>query len=124
MRLLIVEDNRRMRRALKNFVADYADEIYECEDGAAAFDCYRKLQPDFVLMDVQMPRCDGIAATREIKREFPQAKILIVTNYDESEMRRAAFDAGASGYVLKENLLPLLDCLENGGSGLSEAKQR
>lgn len=112
MRLLIVEDNPAMRRALRSFVADIADEIYECDDGASAFGCYQKLLPDFVLMDVQMPNLDGIAASLQIKKEFPQAKILIVTNYDEPEMREAALAAGVSGYFLKENLLPILDYLE------------
>lgn len=120
MRLLIIDDNLPMRRTLKSFVADYADEILECSDGASAFDCYAHWLPDFVLMDVQMPRCDGITATREIKSEFPQAKILIVTNHDDPELREAAFSAGVSGYVLKENLLPLLDYLENAGKRSNE----
>jgi CheY-like chemotaxis protein len=117
MRLLIVEDNPQMRRVLKSFVADYADEIYECSDGAAALGCYAKFLPDFVLMDLQMPNLDGISASLEIKAEFPQAKILIVTNYDEPEMREAAFMSGVCGYVLKENLLPLINFLERGSDG-------
>lgn len=111
MRLLIAEDNAKVRKMLRNFVADYADEIFECGDGAAAVGLYAALRPDFVLMDVQMPQMDGIAASRAIRKDFPQAKILIVTNYDEPEIRAAAQSAGVSGYFLKENLMPILDCL-------------
>jgi DNA-binding NarL/FixJ family response regulator len=97
---------------LKSFVAEIADEIFECEDGAFAFDSYAKNKPDLVLMDVEMPKLDGISASRTIKNTFPQAKILIITGFDEPEIREAALAAGASGYFLKENLLPLASCLE------------
>lgn len=107
MRLLIAEDNLKVRKMLRNFVADYADEIFECGDGAAAVGLYAALRPDCVLMDVQMPLLDGIAAARLIKTQFPGARILIVTNFDEPEIREAAQAAGVNGYVLKENLMPL-----------------
>jgi CheY-like chemotaxis protein len=114
MRLLIVEDNPRMRRLLKSLAADFADEIFECEDGSEAFSSYAENQPDLVLMDVQMRDLDGISASRQIKQKFPQAKIVIVTNYDEPEVRQAVFDLGVSGFVLKENLLPLFSYFVEG----------
>ena len=115
MRLLIVEDNPPMRRMLKSLAADYADEIFECEDGAEVFSIYPKLLPDLVVMDVQMRDLDGISACKAIKGKFPQAKIVIVTNYDEPEIRAAAFETGACGFVVKENLMSLLDYLKEGG---------
>jgi len=107
MTVLIVEDNAEMRRLLKSFVRPLAETAYECDDGAEAETLYAELQPDWVLMDIEMPRVDGIAATRRIKAAFPAARIVIVTNYDEADLRAEALAAGACGYVLKENLVEL-----------------
>lgn len=112
MTVLIVEDNPEMRRLLKSFVRPLAEAAYECGDGAEAEARYAELQPDWVLMDIEMPRVDGIAATRRIKAAFPAARILIVTNYDEADLRSAALAAGACGYVLKENLQELRRLLQ------------
>ena len=112
MTLLIVEDNPAVRRLVRQLVADLADEIGECGDGAEAEARYAELQPDWVLMDIEMPRVDGIAATRRIKAAFPDARILIVTNYGDAALRAAALAAGACGYVLKENLLELRRLLQ------------
>jgi CheY-like chemotaxis protein len=104
MKLLIVEDNLPMRRMIRRMVADLADEISECGDGEEAVALYPALRPDWVLMDIEMARLNGIVATRSIKSDFPMARIVIVTNYNDAIMREAAEQAGASGYVLKENL--------------------
>lgn len=104
MKLLIVEDNLAMRRMIRRLVADLADEISECGDGAEAVALYPALQPDWVLMDIEMQHLNGLAATRQIKADFPAARIVIVTNYNDATLREAAAQAGASGYVLKENL--------------------
>ena len=111
MTLLIVEDNPAMRRLIRRLVADLADEIGECGDGVEAEARYAELQPDWVLMDIEMPHLDGITATRRIKAAFPAARILIVTNYNDAALRATALAAGACGYVLKENLLTLKDIL-------------
>ncbi|MEW6125895.1 MAG: response regulator transcription factor [Acidobacteriota bacterium] len=110
MMLLIVEDNANMRRVIRSIVKDLA-EIRECEDGARALAAYRQHQPDWVLMDIKMAAVGGIQATREIKAAFPEARIIMVTNYDDAELREAARLAGASRYVLKENLLEIRDIL-------------
>jgi DNA-binding NarL/FixJ family response regulator len=107
MCFLIVEDNPVMRRTIRHVVGDFAKKIVECDDGAKALAAYKKHQPDWVLMDVEMAEKDGLTATREICAEFPQAHILIVTKYDDAATRRAAEKAGACGFVLKENLLDL-----------------
>ena len=103
MKLLIVEDNPAVRRVLKTVVAPLADDIRECGDGDEAVAMYRAEQPDFVLMDINLGDTNGIAATRQIKAFAPQARIIIVTNYDEADLREEAQQAGACGYVLKEN---------------------
>jgi CheY-like chemotaxis protein len=105
MRLLIVDDNTSVRRLIRGIVASVAEEIQECESGVTALAAYLEYHPDFVLMDIEMKELDGIAATIQIKAAHPAAKIIMVTNYDDAELREAARDAGACGYVLKHSLL-------------------
>lgn len=105
--LLIVEDNRSMRRLIKSIVADMALCVHECEDGIEALDAYEKFHPEWVLMDVEMRKKDGFTATREIIEAHPEAKIMIVTKYAAEGMRKAAKEAGAREYVLKENLMEI-----------------
>ena len=104
MRLLIVEDSESMRGLLRELLEDLAEIIRECADGAGALAAYRGAQPDWVLMDIRLKEMDGISATRQIKAAFPEARVVIVTEYDDAGLRQAARDAGAPGYVLKENL--------------------
>jgi len=105
MKLLIVDDIPQVRQVLRTVVLDLADEVFECDDGTRALDVYMAQQPDWVLMDIQMNEVDGLIATRQIKAAFPDAKVIIVTNYDDVALRAAAEQSGACGYVVKENLL-------------------
>ena len=107
MKLLIVDDNAEMRKLVKSLLNGVADEIFECSDGSQAFAAYSLHQPDWVLMDVEMPEMDGMAASRAVTSAFPAARILIVTKYDDEEMRAEAAQAGACGYVIKEDLSQL-----------------
>jgi CheY-like chemotaxis protein len=105
MKLLIVEDNASMRRLIKSIVSDLADEILECGDGADVLAFYEKHLPEWILMDVKMPRTDGITASRRILAQYPQAKICIVTECADAKTRQSASDAGTKDYVLKDNLV-------------------
>ena len=107
LRLLIVEDNTQMRRLIKTVICDFAEAVCECSDGADAFAAYVEHLPDWVLMDIQMPRMDGFTASRQIKAAYPQANICIVTEYADAKTREAARSAGACGFVSKENLFAL-----------------
>lgn len=107
MKLLIAEDNLPMRRMIRRLVADLADEISECSDGAEAVALYAQFLPDWVLMDIEMAQLNGLEATCQIRADFPTARIVMVTNYNDATLRQAAAQAGACGYVLKENLLEL-----------------
>ncbi len=107
MKLLIVEDNSSMRQMMRRMAASIADEISECSDGIDALALYAAELPDWVLMDVRLPQLNGIQATHQIKTAFPAARIVIVTSFDEAGLREAAQQAGACGYVLKENLTDL-----------------
>lgn len=104
MKLLIVDDNFQMRRLIRSLVEDIAEIITECEDGGDALSVYGQFRPDWVLMDIMMDRVDGITATREIRKAFPAANIVMVTNFDDAKFRDAARQAGAGYYVAKENL--------------------
>jgi CheY-like chemotaxis protein len=103
--LMVVEDNAEMRRVIRRMLAGIATEIVECADGSQALAAYALSRPDWVLMDIEMSGVDGIAATREITTAFPEAHVVIVTGHGDEPLRAAAREAGACGYVLKENLL-------------------
>lgn len=107
LKVLIVDDNPEARAMLKQYLRTGVGEFRECDDGADALAAYQQFRPDWVLMDLEMKRLNGLAATRLIRAQFPEAAILIVTNHDEQELRRAAAEAGAQGFVLKHDLLSL-----------------
>jgi NarL family two-component system response regulator LiaR len=111
MKLLIVEDSVEMRRELRDLVSDLADDIQECSDGSSALAAYHQHRPDWVLMDIVMKGMDGLEASRQIKSVWPDAKIVIVTSYDDDELKEASTKAGACAYVLKENLFEVRSLL-------------
>jgi DNA-binding NarL/FixJ family response regulator len=104
MKLLIVDDSESMRRTIKSFVSDLAEALSEAADGVAAIVACRDRQPDWVLMDIEMGEMNGITATKHVKAAFPQTKVMIVTNFDDGEIRKAAKEAGACAYVTKDDL--------------------
>lgn len=105
MKVLIVDDNTGVRQIIRAIISTLADDVCECADGAKAISAYTCFHPDWVLMDIEMPVIDGLTATREILSTFPKANILIVSNHGTQQMREAASQAGARGFVVKENLL-------------------
>lgn len=107
MKVLIVDDNAGVRRLLRVIVSDMVAETWDCTDGADALEAYFTHRPDIVLMDIRMPRMDGLAATRQILAADPSAKVVIVTDYDDEMLRAAALGAGARAYVVKASLLDL-----------------
>jgi len=111
LNFLIVEDNQSMRDLIRSMISDLAGDVTECDDGAEALASYSRCRPDWVLMDIRMKEMDGISATRQIKGSYPDANIMIVTDYDTRNMREAARKAGASEYVTKENLLEMRQIL-------------
>ena len=111
MTILIVDDNAGMRRILRRALPTSATAVHECSDGGAALAAYTTFRPDVVLMDIRMPIMDGLVATRTIIGTDPNARIVIVTDYDDKALRAAAADAGASAYFLKQNLTDLADLI-------------
>lgn len=120
MRLLVVDDNAKMRLLIRSIVASVGGDVVECDSGAEALAAYNTHRPDWVLMDVEMAGMDGILATHAIRARFPDARIIVVTQYTDVETRRAAAAAGAIGFVSKENLIELRALLTNPlGSGVT-----
>lgn len=109
MTLLIADDNDGIRNMLKSVTGKFFTEIFECSNGKSACELSAQKHPDWILMDILMPVMDGLEATRRIRSANPDAKIIIVTNFDSDGLRRRAKDAGACSYVLKDNT----ECLEN-----------
>ena len=114
MTVLVVEDSEPMRRTIRSVIEDLAQVVWECSDGADALARYTECRPDWVLMDIKMGHIDGLAATRQIRAAFPDARIVMVTSYDEQSFRDEARLAGACGYVVKENLRDLAKILFGG----------
>ncbi|HET9682320.1 MAG TPA: response regulator transcription factor, partial [Candidatus Limnocylindrales bacterium] len=104
IRVLIVDDHAVVRSGLRTFfdLLDDIEVVGEAADGEVAVAEARRLVPDVVLMDLLMPRMDGIAAIGAIKREQPAIEIVAVTSFIEEQQVTAALEAGASGYLLKD----------------------
>lgn len=106
IRVLSVDDHPLMRDGISSAVARAPDMVIvgEAVDGMQACEQYRLLRPDVTLMDLQMPRMSGVEATQIIKREFPDAVILVLTMYKLDALAIRALRAGAKGYLLKTAL--------------------
>jgi two-component system chemotaxis response regulator CheY len=116
MKVLIVDDNVEMRRLLRTLVARLVEAVYECEDGAEVVEAYAARQltaDDWVLMDIEMPRVNGLEATRQLKNIWPDARVCIVTGDDRPQLRKAAQTAGASDFIAKENLCAVRRLLQS-----------
>ena len=114
MNILIVDDNPRMRGAIKSLLTAPGVECIECENGIQALQKYKEMEPAWVLMDIMMPGINGFEATRRIVTENPDARVVIVTDYGDNEFKDAAEKAGAVAFILKEDLVKLRElCLNN-----------
>ena len=107
MTFLIAEDNLRMRESIKRTLLSRMPNhhtIHEAADGGTAIQLYEQSHPDWVLMDIQMEPVDGLVASRTILAAHPDAKIIILTNYDDAGYRQAAKAMGTRAFLLKEHL--------------------
>ncbi len=105
IRILICDDHSVVREGLRALIATEPDMevVGEAVDGEKAILAYQALKPDIALIDMVMPRLDGIGAIRTIKNEFPNARILVLTSFAEDDMVFPAIKAGALGYLLKDS---------------------
>jgi DNA-binding NarL/FixJ family response regulator len=104
IRILIVDDQRILREGLRTLLgleSDFAV-VAEAEDGQAALEQYAAHRPDVVLMDIRMPRLDGVEATRRLRERWPDARVIILTTFDDDAYVFDGLRAGALGYLLKD----------------------
>ena len=102
MRVLLVDDHPLFLDGLRNLLTARGIEVLgRAHDGLEALEQARRLAPDLVLMDIEMPRCDGVTATRLIKAERPEVRIVMLTMSADDEDLFAAIQSGACGYLLK-----------------------
>lgn len=113
--ILIADDNRQVRRMIRDLVEDIDPEIVECEDGRGAIAAYDRHHPDFVLMDIHMTPVDGLTATKAILARHPAAKIIAVTQYKDRGTREAARAIGVWAFVNKDDLMSLRSLIRQTG---------
>jgi len=125
MRILLVDDHVLFRKGLATLLTSQDDfrVVGEAENGLEALEQARKLMPDLILMDIAMPVCDGLEATRRILAEMPYVKIVILTVAEDDQSLFEAIKSGAHGYLLKklepEELFELLRGVSRGEAPIS-----
>jgi DNA-binding NarL/FixJ family response regulator len=130
VRVLVVDDDKLMRAGLRAVFSsdDQIEVVGEAGDGRTAIDSAKRLAPDVILMDVRMPEMDGITATREVLKTSPEARVVIVTTFEEDDYVFGALAAGASGFLLKrtgpEELIDAIKTVAAGDALLSPSVTR
>ena len=130
VRIIIVDDQTLVRESLRTILTTEPsfEVVAELSSGQQAVEHVRRLQPDIVLMDINMPDMDGLAATRQLKKCYPQCEVLMLTTYSGQEYLRQALQLGASGYILKntnrQNLIEAVKTVASGGSLISPVMLR
>jgi len=120
IRVLIVDDHQVVRQGLRTFLElqPQIEVVGEAADGSAAVELVRQLEPDIVLMDLVMPGCDGVSATRQIARLGLRTRVIVLTSFAEDDKVFPAIQAGAVSYLLKdvtpEDLLAAIQAAHRG----------
>jgi DNA-binding NarL/FixJ family response regulator len=107
MKLMIVDDHEGMRNMIRQLIAAPGDSILECTTADEALQKAGEFRPDCVTMDISMPGLCAFEAVRGIRTAHPPARVIFVSSHDQPDYRRTAREAGAVGYVMKENLSEL-----------------
>ncbi|MDF1489070.1 response regulator transcription factor [Tessaracoccus caeni] len=104
IRVLLVDDHQVVRQGLGLLLetSDDIEVVGEAADGAEALDAVARLEPDVVLMDIRMPRLDGIEATERLRADHPEVAVVILTTFNEDDLLRRGLRAGARGYLFKD----------------------
>lgn len=121
IRVLVADDHTIMREGVRLLLEAQPDieVVGEAADGRQVLDLANQLHPDLVVMDIQMPNLSGLEATRKIKQDFPQVRILVLTMYESDDYFFQMLNAGASGYVVKKaassDLIAAIRAVNRGG---------
>ncbi|CAB5156594.1 hypothetical protein D3OALGA1CA_4768 [Olavius algarvensis associated proteobacterium Delta 3] len=124
-RIVLADDHAMLREGIKSIIDETRNlqVVGEASDGLALLQLLKKISTDMVVLDVSMPKLRGIEAAREIKRQYPEIKILFLSMYKKREYLRLAIAAGAEGYLLKEDtgfeLIHAIDTIRHGRTYLS-----
>src|SRR5215469_2543783 len=102
-RLLIVDDHAHARDLIRGFLAMPGLTVQESASGRDALARVEEFKPHWITMDIQMPGLNGFETTKAIKKIHPEARVMIVTSFNDPQFRQLAVSAGASGFILKEN---------------------
>lgn len=130
IRVLVADDHTLVRKGIRNVLDEHPDIelVGEASDGEEAVALTESLRPDIVLMDIAMPRLNGVEATRQIKARSPRTAVLVLTAYDDDAYVFALLEAGAAGYLLKseldEQLATTIQSVSSGESVLSPSIAR
>lgn len=125
IKVLLAEDHTIVRKGIRSLLADdpKIEVVGEAEDGREAVEKVVSLSPDIVLMDITMPNLNGLEATRQIKKQFPEVKVLMLTMYTNEAYIFQVLQAGASGYLVKQSapaeLLSAIAAVHRGDTFLS-----
>ena len=124
MKLLLVDDNDRIRKMMRSIYSPHFDEVIECDDGEAAVLAFDGNNPDWVVMDINLPtgkagmkEMDGIEATEKIITAHPDARIIIVSQFNDETTIDAVKNAGAVEFVSKENLYKVIEVINKNNKG-------
>jgi DNA-binding NarL/FixJ family response regulator len=107
MKLMIVDDHDGMRNMIRQLIAAPGDSVLEFGTADEALRSAGEFKPDCVTLDISMPGMDAFNAARRIRAAYPPARVIFVSSHDQPDYRRAALEAGAVGYVMKDNLSEL-----------------
>jgi DNA-binding NarL/FixJ family response regulator len=119
--IIIADDHRIFRKGLKSLLSEkeQIQVMAEADDGDEALEMARKYKPKIVIMDIGMPKMDGIEATRQIRERLPETEVIILSMHAKKAYIDQVLQAGAKGYVLKdsdeENLIAAINTVYNGG---------
>ena len=109
--ILIADDNADVRRIIRSLIEEIDPDVIECSDGGSATEAYELHRPDWLLTDINMPRGDGLTAMRTILERHPEARIIVVSQYQDARTRDTALAMGAYAFVGKEDLMSLRDLI-------------
>ena len=121
IKIILADDHRIFRKGLKSLLSEKKniEVLAEADNGDEALEAAKKYKPEIVVMDIAMPKMDGIEATRQIRERFPDTEVVILSMHAKKAYIDQVLKAGAKGYVLKdsdeENLLSAIDTVHNGG---------